>query len=85
MLKTLFCFIGIPSEWVKSLFDQLCLVVLLVRKQLTELLYKLQSLVTGEKMSVGSNAGKYSGKGWEKKAAADYYQSSFYKTGGKKK
>jgi hypothetical protein len=42
-------------------------------------------LVTGEKMSVGSNAGKYSGKGWEKKAAADYYQSSFYKTGGKKK
>ena len=31
-----------------------------------------------------ANAGKYSGKGWEKKAAADYYQSSFYKTGRKK-
>ena len=26
------------------------------------------------------NAGKYSGKGWEKNAAADYYKSSFYKT-----
>ena len=32
-----------------------------------------------------ANAGKYSGKGWKKRAAADYYQSSFYKMGGKKK
>lgn len=27
-----------------------------------------------------ANAGKYSGKGWEKRAAADYYTSSFFKT-----
>jgi hypothetical protein len=26
-----------------------------------------------------SNAGKYSGKGWQRKAAADYYKSTYYK------
>lgn len=31
-----------------------------------------------------ANAGKYSGKGWEKKAAADYYTSSYFKTGRQK-